>query len=116
MKTRAEYEANSLSRTQPWKAENISRAEWYRRRTKAETSLAAIKLTTVSDRPVPTGLELVEAEEIAGRAGLVSRPPLKPALPDLSNFNPILSWLCLRAAYHQRMNKICDQAANAKAA
>ena len=117
MKTRAEYlAANSLSRDKPWEAENMSRSEWYRRRTKAETSLAAIKLTTVSDRPVSTGLELVEAEEIAGRAGLVSRPPLKPASPDLSNFNPILSWLCLRAAYHQQMNKICDQVANAEAA
>ena len=47
MKTRAEYlAANSLSREKPWKIEGISRAEWYRRRTKAETSLAGIKLTT----------------------------------------------------------------------
>ena len=46
MKTRAEYlAANSLSREKPWKVEGISRAEWYRRRTKAETSLAGIKLT-----------------------------------------------------------------------
>jgi hypothetical protein len=29
---RAEYEANSLSRTRPWDAEGISRATWYRRR------------------------------------------------------------------------------------
>jgi hypothetical protein len=28
------------------------------------------------------------------------------------NFNPILSWLCLRAVYHQEMNKICDEIAN----
>lgn len=31
--TRAEYlEANSISRTKPWKAEGISRAKWYRRK------------------------------------------------------------------------------------
>ncbi len=29
---RAEYEARSLSRTAPWRAEGISRATWYRRR------------------------------------------------------------------------------------
>ena len=46
MKPRAEYLAtNSLSRNKPWEAENISKATWYRRRTKAETSLAGIKLT-----------------------------------------------------------------------
>ena len=28
------------------------------------------------------------------------------------NFNPILSWLCMRAVYHQEMNKICDEIAN----
>jgi hypothetical protein len=53
MKTRAEYlAANSLSREKPWKVEGISRAEWYRRRTKAETSLAGIKLTTAETLPV----------------------------------------------------------------
>ena len=70
MKPRAEYEASSLSRTQPWKAENISRAEWYRRRTEAETSLPAIKLTTVTGIPV-------------SEPGLVLRPPLTPAPADL---------------------------------
>jgi hypothetical protein len=28
------------------------------------------------------------------------------------NFNPILSWLCIRTVYHQEMNKICDEIAN----
>jgi hypothetical protein len=37
-KPRAEYEANSLSRTKPWKAEGISRPTWYRKR---ETSPSA---------------------------------------------------------------------------
>jgi hypothetical protein len=37
---REEYEAGSISRTEPWKAEGISRATWYRRRCQAsETSL-----------------------------------------------------------------------------
>ena len=98
-KTREEYlAANSLSRDKPWEAENMSRAEWYRRRTKAETSLATIKLTTVTDRPVSTGLEGVQRrarsalgatlagleERKQGTKGLVSRPPLKPASPDWS--------------------------------
>ena len=51
--------------------------------------------------------------------GVVASPPLRsptqlPASPEQSqdhNFNPILSWLCLRSAYHQQMNRICDQAA-----
>jgi hypothetical protein len=36
---RAEYEANSLSKSQPWRAENMSKAKWYRlgrHKTKAE--------------------------------------------------------------------------------
>ena len=107
MKTGAEYlAANSLSREKPWKVEGITRAEWYRRRTKAETSLAGIKLTIAKTLPVSD-------QEVLG---VVASPPLRsptqlPASPDLSNFNPILSWLCLRAAYHQQMNRICDQAA-----
>jgi hypothetical protein len=51
-------------------------------------------------------------EEGSGGAGNPPNP--LPASPDLGhdpNFNPILSWLCMRAAYHQQMNKICDQAA-----
>jgi len=31
------------------------------------------------------------------------------------SFNPILSWLCVRAVYHQEMNKLCDQIANSEA-
>jgi hypothetical protein len=31
-KPRAEYEGQSLSKLKPWKAEGISRAQWYRRR------------------------------------------------------------------------------------
>lgn len=30
--TRVQYEANSISRAKPWKAEGISRATWYRRK------------------------------------------------------------------------------------
>ena len=51
MKTRAEYEANSLSKTKPWVAEGISRRTWYRRQKEngRGTGLAAIKITM--DRP-----------------------------------------------------------------
>jgi len=38
-KSRAEYEANSLSRNKPWLALGISRRTWYRRR---GTSLRAV--------------------------------------------------------------------------
>jgi hypothetical protein len=36
VKPRAEYEANSLSRTKPWEAEGISRSTWGRRRRRAK--------------------------------------------------------------------------------
>jgi hypothetical protein len=32
MKPRAKYESGSLTKMQPWKAEGISRATWYRHR------------------------------------------------------------------------------------
>ena len=32
VKSRAEYEAESLTRARPWEAEGVSRATWYRRR------------------------------------------------------------------------------------
>ena len=32
---RAEFEGRSLARLEPWQAEGISRATWYRRRTRA---------------------------------------------------------------------------------
>ena len=37
---RAEYEANSLSRTKPWEAEGISRQAWYKRRKACQNSAA----------------------------------------------------------------------------
>lgn len=37
MKPRTEYEAASLSKAQPWKAQGISRASWYRRKRETET-------------------------------------------------------------------------------
>jgi hypothetical protein len=37
--TRADYEGNSISKAEPWKAEGISRAKWYRLRRHFETSL-----------------------------------------------------------------------------
>ena len=81
MKTRPEYlAANSLSREKPWKVEGISRAEWYRRRTKAETSLAGIKLTAET---LP-----VSKQEVLG---VVATPPLRsPTQP------PLQPDLCLR--------------------
>jgi hypothetical protein len=54
-KPRDEYEAASLSRTKPWVAEGISRAQWYRRRSAAktdETSAAPAVLTIGVAPPV----------------------------------------------------------------
>lgn len=38
VKPRDEYEGQSLERTQPWKAEGISRATWYRRKRETATT------------------------------------------------------------------------------
>jgi hypothetical protein len=48
---RVEYEAQSLSKTQPWLAEKISRRTWERRRNKARTSFDASPSTAVFLRP-----------------------------------------------------------------
>ena len=78
MKPRAEYLAtNSLSRNKPWEAENISKATWYRRRTKAETSRAGIKLTAET---LP-----VSKQEVSSKWVGVCSPTQKPASPDWSN-------------------------------
>jgi hypothetical protein len=76
VRPRAEYEATR----KPWVAEGISKATWYRRRTR-ETSVADI-MCTVLARPVSQGW----APEVRSRAGGYGSPPTpKPALPDLSN-------------------------------
>jgi hypothetical protein len=128
MRARAEYlEANSLSRDRPWEADGISRRTWERRRARAkqvDASLAEIKIRVdVPDlrqragtaTPTPN-LSLVSL----GMGGVPSSPlrsPTQlPASPDQRqdrNFNPILSWLCLRAAYQMQMQRLCDEAAEA---
>jgi hypothetical protein len=117
MKTRAEYlEANNLSRDEPWKAEGISRTTWYERRKKGRTGLAAIHKNNAHDGLVRSGHAALSKNAKVSVVEHGSSPTELTATPDPSNFNPILSWLCLRAAYHQQMNKICDQVANAEAA
>ena len=45
MQTREQYLAShTLSKDEPWVAENISKATWYRRRKNSETSLTQVKL------------------------------------------------------------------------
>ena len=86
MKTRPEYlAANSLSREKPWKVEGISRAEWYRRRTKAETSLAGIKLycrdsTCLKARGIKQVGRRLLAHPKACIARLVQPPHERPSL------------------------------------
>ena len=81
VKTRAEYlEANNLTRDQPWIAEGISKATWYRRRTKRETGLARITLIGTNQ----TCLSREEDRAAVPSAPLRSPTPLPPP-PDLSH-------------------------------
>jgi hypothetical protein len=50
---RAIYEANSLSKTEPWKAEGISRSTWERRRKKAADASASPYQTHFDASPSP---------------------------------------------------------------
>ena len=55
VKPREQYEAESLSRTEPWKSDGISRRTWYRRKAKVGTSLSVSTLSTNTGvRLVPT--------------------------------------------------------------
>ncbi len=51
MSARAEYEANSLSRLAPWKAEGISRAQWYRRRRETGPRPPTLTLAEIETGP-----------------------------------------------------------------
>jgi hypothetical protein len=89
---RAEYLAsNSLAQTQPWLAEGISRATWFRRRTKQEqtreTSVAPVKLKG-KDQTCLTGLGLT-VKNVKKDLEVVAPPPLRsptslPVLQDPS--------------------------------
>ena len=77
MKTRAEYLEASLG--EPWIAEGISKATWYRRRTKRETGLARIKL-------IGTNQTCLSKEDMGGvPAALLRSPTPLPVSPDLSH-------------------------------
>jgi hypothetical protein len=58
VRPRAEYEANSLSRSQPWRTMGMGRRTWYRKNktaTRSGTSVSAAHLLKAEDVPVPTG-------------------------------------------------------------
>jgi hypothetical protein len=117
MVTRAEYlERNNLSQTRPWETEGVSKATWYRRRTKRETGAAHIKFKSEDQTCLNKAGPKKEEREKRQELHLAAQLPASPDQYQDPSFNPILSWLCLRAAYHQQMNKICDQVANAQAA
>jgi hypothetical protein len=60
---RAEYEAKSLSRTQPWRALGMSRRTWERHRNKPrDASVSPPIFLSTSDRPASAGLEAGEFE------------------------------------------------------
>jgi hypothetical protein len=55
MQSRAQYlAANSISRTKPWLADNVSRATWYRQH--RETTLSAVNLLNTADTPVSSSV------------------------------------------------------------
>jgi hypothetical protein len=83
IKPRAEYQANSLSQTKPWKAEGISRRSWYRKRgtsPKAALSLShnngtspkAAILPSAYVGPVPTGTTLVSSNFLSSSSSSTS--------------------------------------------
>jgi hypothetical protein len=71
VKPRAEWlAANSLARTEPWKADGISRPTWYRRRRKArETGPCAAGLSIAAHTPV--------SRDAKKAAKGCARPPLR---------------------------------------
>jgi hypothetical protein len=63
VRPRAEYEANSLSRSQPWRALGMSRRTWERHRNKArDASVSTASFLTTVDRPATAGMETGEFE------------------------------------------------------
>jgi hypothetical protein len=71
VRARTEYEAHSLSRTQPWRALGMSRAAWYRRnkaRRASETSVSPPIFLSSGDRPVSP-----EEKEGATERGFASK-------------------------------------------
>ena len=73
---RAEYEANSLSRTQPWVIEGISRRTWERRRNIMRTAVVASPSTAVFLRPVdtPASAECPQERSRQGKEGEAGAP------------------------------------------
>jgi hypothetical protein len=76
--SRAEYEAQSLTKTQPWLAENVSRRTWERRRHKAGTAVDAGPSTAVFLRPADR-LASAARPEARSRRGRVL--PFAPSVP-----------------------------------
>jgi hypothetical protein len=77
VRPRAEYEATSLSRTKPWRAVNMSRRTWERRRNKArDASVSAARLLIAEEglasaRPTERVFDTKQEKKIIG--GLPSR-------------------------------------------
>jgi hypothetical protein len=60
---RAKYEAKSLSRTQPWRKEGVSRRTWERHQNKRDASVSAVCLVSTVDRlATPEGRARMEFE------------------------------------------------------
>lgn len=70
-------QSQSLSRTQPWQAEGISRRTWERRRNKSRTAIVATSSTAVFLRVVDTlaSAESPQERSRRGRQARRARPP-----------------------------------------
>ena len=74
-RTRAEYEAASLTKQRPWQAEGISRGTWYRRRAKSsETSAGPTIVFTAVTTPVSSLADRL-------KKGIQQVPASKPNTP-----------------------------------
>jgi hypothetical protein len=70
--TREEYLRRSLSKSKPWEAEGISRAQWYRRRGADETSPCETSpcVTNKGDETSPSGTNIDDRQNASARSAL----------------------------------------------
>jgi hypothetical protein len=103
-KTRAEYEANSLTRTKPWLALGISRRTWERHRV---ASPCQVKLTKAGNtvaspaekRPVSKREESAERNQLVSSIQPTSQSQ-EPEMPVTDTANELLAPTCVNSIGH----------------
>src|SRR5262249_19038324 len=97
IRPRHEYEANSLSKTQPWKELGMSRRTWERHRNKRDASVSAAYLLTAQDRLATTQQADREVGNSCGatprqeekRTSVLSAQTARPKAVDIHGSLPI---------------------------